>query len=74
VPFKILFNQEFLAEGTAIEKFLNPDRILIGNTQTKSGLAAAAALKEVRKRPSWGSCRRAFLGSLIITFFFPFEE
>ncbi|KAG4415013.1 hypothetical protein IFR04_011834 [Cadophora malorum] len=47
VPFEILSNPEFLAEGTAIKDLLNPDRILIGSSRTKSGLAAAAALEEV---------------------------
>jgi len=47
VEFEILSNPEFLAEGTAIRDLLNPDRILIGSSQTPSGLAAAATLKEV---------------------------
>ncbi|TIA50967.1 nucleotide sugar dehydrogenase [Aureobasidium pullulans] len=47
VPFEVLSNPEFLAEGTAIKNLLNPDRILIGSIQTKEGLAAAAALKSV---------------------------
>ncbi|OCL04605.1 nucleotide sugar dehydrogenase [Glonium stellatum] len=47
VPFEILSNPEFLAEGTAIKDLLYPDRILIGSSQTPAGLAAAAALKEV---------------------------
>jgi UDPglucose 6-dehydrogenase len=36
-----------LAEGTAIKDLLNPDRILIGSSQTPHGLAAASALKAV---------------------------
>lgn len=47
VPFEILSNPEFLAEGTAIKDLLNPDRILIGSSRTKEGIAAAAALEEV---------------------------
>lgn len=47
MPFEILSNPEFLAEGTAIKDLFNPDRILIGSAQTKRGLAAAAALKVV---------------------------
>ncbi|KAF2153688.1 nucleotide sugar dehydrogenase [Myriangium duriaei CBS 260.36] len=47
VPFEVLSNPEFLAEGTAVKNLLNPDRILIGSTRTPEGLAAAAALKGV---------------------------
>jgi UDPglucose 6-dehydrogenase len=47
VPFEILSNPEFLAEGTAIKNLLNPDRILVGSLQTSPGIAAAAALKNV---------------------------
>jgi UDPglucose 6-dehydrogenase len=47
VPFEILSNPEFLAEGTAIKNLLNPDRILIGSAQTLDGLAAAEALRTV---------------------------
>jgi UDPglucose 6-dehydrogenase len=47
VPFEILSNPEFLAEGTAIKNLLSPDRIIIGSLQTANGIAAAAALKNV---------------------------
>lgn len=36
-----------MAEGTAIQDLLNPDRILIGSTKTTSGLAAAETLKDI---------------------------
>lgn len=36
-----------MAEGTAIKDLLNPDRILIGSSQTPYGLAAAESLKGV---------------------------
>lgn len=47
MPFEILSNPEFLAEGTAIKDLLHPDRILIGSLATPSGRAAADTLKSV---------------------------
>ena len=47
VRFEILSNPEFLAEGTAINDLLHPDRILIGSLQTKRGYRAAHALSSV---------------------------
>ena len=35
--FEVLSNPEFLAEGTAINDLLNPDRVLIGGDETESG-------------------------------------
>ena len=47
VQFQILSNPEFLAEGTAIDDLLNPDRILIGGDTTREGEAAINALVDV---------------------------
>lgn len=45
--FTVLSNPEFLAEGTAINDLLNPDRVLIGGPDTASGKEAVAELVEV---------------------------
>ncbi|KAG0711088.1 UDP-glucose 6-dehydrogenase [Chionoecetes opilio] len=44
VSFQILSNPEFLAEGTAIDNLLNPDRVLIGGEESEAGAAAVAEL------------------------------
>lgn len=41
---EVLSNPEFLAEGTAIENLFNPDRVLIGGEQTRSGQVAIDTL------------------------------
>ncbi|QDH80797.1 UDP-glucose 6-dehydrogenase [Echinicola soli] len=46
--FQILSNPEFLAEGTAIEDLMDPDRVLIGgDTKTAEGREAMEALVDV---------------------------
>ncbi|CAK3993379.1 UDP-glucose 6-dehydrogenase [Lecanosticta acicola] len=47
VQFDILSNPEFLAEGTAINDLLRPDRILIGSLANERGRDAAEALAHV---------------------------
>ena len=50
VSVQVLSNPEFLAEGTAIEDLLRPDRVLIGGEQTEEGKEAISALVNVYKK------------------------
>jgi UDPglucose 6-dehydrogenase len=48
--FQVLSNPEFLAEGTAIEDLLKPDRVLIGGDRTPEGEQAIKMLSSVYER------------------------
>lgn len=47
IPFQVLSNPEFLAEGTAIRDLLNPDRVLIGGENSTNGHRAIAELSQI---------------------------
>lgn len=50
VKFQVLSNPEFLAEGTAIEDLLEPDRVLIGGEQSPEGEKAIQTLADIYAR------------------------
>lgn len=47
VQYQILSNPEFLAEGTAVEDLLAPDRVLIGGGTDEAGQKAIQALVDI---------------------------
>lgn len=47
VQFQILSNPEFLAEGTAVQDLIDPDRVLIGGDSTPEGQQAIDTLVEI---------------------------
>lgn len=47
VNFQILSNPEFLAEGSAVDNLLTPDRVLIGGDNSPKGQEAVQALVDI---------------------------
>lgn len=47
IPFEVVSNPEFLAEGSAINDLLHPDRVLIGADESSSGRKALDEVAEI---------------------------
>jgi UDPglucose 6-dehydrogenase len=47
IQFDVVSNPEFMAEGTAVKDMEEPDRVLIGGRQTRSGQRAVQTIVEI---------------------------
>ncbi len=48
--FQVVSNPEFLAEGTAINDLMNPDRVLIGGEESREGFEAVNTIANIYKQ------------------------